>query len=417
MAQTELTVLFVHYDFPAQYRGLVSHYLHRPGTRVCAIRDATRTDPVPGVIDAPYYDFGQAPAGLHPLAHNIEGQIRRGAASMEAAKGLRLSGYVPDLVYAHPGWGEALFIRDVFPEARFICYCEHYYDPCRADAIFDPEYPLPQFLWPVVRMQNATGLLALSACTRGVSPTAWQSQGYPLEWQTKIEVIHEGVDTDSVRPDPAARFHLKELGLTLAPGDEVITYVARNLEPYRGFHTFMRALPSLMRLRPHCRVLIIGQDDVSYGIRLPGGQTYRQRYEASHPVDPSRVHFLGPLTYPDYLSALHVSACHVYLTYPFVLSWSCLEAMAAGCLLVASDTEPVREVLAHGLNGFLVNFFDYEALAAQMAEVLARGHELDNMRALARETVLTRYDRNRICLPAQIRLAERALNGDYDAEA
>jgi glycosyltransferase involved in cell wall biosynthesis len=414
MAQTDLTVLFVHHDFPAQYRGLLGSYLKRPGTRVCAIRNGARAAAVPGVIDAPYCDFGQAPAGLHPLARNVEEQIRRGAAAMDCAKRLRRSGVVPDLIYAHPGWGEALFLADVFPNAKLICYCEHHYDPCRADAAFDPEYPVAQYQWPVVRLQNTAGLLGLTACTRGVSPTAWQRQGYPAEWRDKIEIIHEGVDTDTVRPDPTARLHLPQAGLTLAPGDEVVTYVARDLEPYRGFHIFLRALPELLRRRPQCRVLIIGRDDVSYGLRLPGGQTYRERYETSQPVDPDRVHFLGTLSYPDYLAALAVSACHVYLTYPFVLSWSALEAMAAGCLVVGSDTEPVREVVAHGINGFLTDFFDHEALAARVADVLANRHDLGHMRALARETMLARYDRNRICLPAQRRLARRVLDGEYD---
>ena len=245
MAQTDLTVLFVHHDFPAQYQGLLGQYLRRPNVTVCAIRDAGRAGPIPGVIDAPYHGFGQAPADLNPLARHVEAQIRRGAAAMACAQRLRQNGVVPDLIYAHPGWGEALFLLDVFPDARLICYCEHHYDPRRADAVFDPEYPVPQYQWPLVRLQNTAGLLALAACTRGVSPTAWQRQGYPPEWQSKIEVIHEGVDTDVVRPDPFARLRLPGTGLTLAPGDEVVTYAARDLEPYRGFHSFLRALPGL----------------------------------------------------------------------------------------------------------------------------------------------------------------------------
>ena len=417
MAHPQRTVLFVHRDFPAQFQGLAEHLLRQPATRVCAIRETGRQAPLPGVVDAPYQGFGQAPPGLHPLARNLEEQIRRGAAVLETARDLRQGGLVPDLVYAHPGWGEALFLKDVFPEARHISYCEHHYEPGRADAAFDPEYPLAQFQWPMVRLQKTAGLLALEACCRGISPTAWQRRGYPAGLRDKIEVIHEGVDTDVVRPDPAARLRLPEHGLVLAPGDEVVTYVARDLEPYRGFHTFMRALPRLLRLRPRCRVLLIGSDDVSYGLRLPGGQTYRERYLAECPVDPGRVHFLGKLSYPDYLAALAVSACHVYLTYPFVLSWSCLEAMAAGCLLVASDTEPVREVVAHGLNGLLVDFFDHQALADQVADALARGRELSPMRALARETITTRYDRGRVCLPAQVRLIEQTLAGAFNADA
>ncbi len=412
--QPELTVLFVHQDFPSQFRGLLEYFLRRPGTRVCAIRDAGKGAPLPGVIDAPYDELPKRPDGLHQYARHTEAQIRRGIAAMDAAKGLRRAGIEPDLIYAHPGWGEALFLADVFPRARLIAYCEFYYHPRGNDTVFDPEFPIPDFHRPIIRLQNMAGLLALEACDRGVSPTFWQRRVFPPEWREKIEVIHEGVDTDVVRPNPAARLRLDGSGLDIAPGDEVVTYVARDLEPYRGFHVFMRALPELLRLRSGCRVCIIGRDGVSYGMRPPFGQSYVRRYKALYPVDPQRVFFIDTLPYPDYLKALQVSACHVYLTYPFVLSWSALEAMAAGCLLVGSATEPVREVIRDGENGFLVDFFDHNALARRIADVLANRERLGHVRRAARQTVLDRYDKKRICLPAHVRLAERVLAGDFD---
>lgn len=415
MTSTQLTVLFVHHDFPSQFRGLLEHFLRRPATRVCAIRDVSKGAPMPGVIDVPYDGIGERAQGLHHYARNVEEQIRRGVVAMESAKALRRSGIVPDLVYVHPGWGEALFLKDVFPDAKCICYCEHYYHPRRADAAFDPEYPLPEYHWPIVRLQNTAGLLALAACDRGVSPTFWQRQGYPVEWREKIEVIHEGVDTDAVHPDPTACLRVSGPGVDIAHGDEVVTYVARDLEPYRGFHVFMRTLPELMRLRPDCRVLIVGRDGASYGMKPPFGQSYARRYLAQYPVDPSRVFFLGSLPYPDYLKVLQVSACHVYLTYPFVLSWSALEAMAAGCLLVGSDTEPVREVVTDGVNGFLTDFFDHHALARRIADVLENREGLRHVRESARQTVLARYDQKRVCLPAHVRLAEQVLAGAFHA--
>lgn len=415
--QPELTVLFVHKDFPSQYRGLLEHYLRRPDTRVCAISSTSRRTPIPGVLEMTYDGIGERPEGLHQYARHVEEHIRRGVAAMEAAKALRRAGVVPDLIYAHPGWGEALFLKDVFPNARLLCYCEHYYLPRANDAAFDPEFPIAEYHWPILDLQNTPGLLALAACDRGVSPTFWQRSNYPREWQNKIAVIHEGVDTDAVRPDPAASLRVNGPGLDLACGDELVTYVARDLEPYRGFHTFMRALPELLRLRPSCRVLVVGREGVSYGMKPPFGQSYARRYKAQYPVDPGRVCFLDTLPYPDYLKVLQVSACHVYLTYPFVLSWSALEAMAAGCLLVGSDTAPVREVVEDGVNGFLTDFFDHQALARRIAAVLAHRHELEHVRRAARETVLSRYDKKRICLPAHLRLAEQVLAGGCDAHS
>lgn len=414
--QPDLTILFVHRDFPSQFRGLLEYFLRRPGTRVCAIRNAAKGPPIPGVIDAAYTGCGQRPDGLHQYARHIEEQIRCGVAAMEAAKALRRAGISPDLIYAHPGWGEALFLKDVFPGARFIGYCEHYYDPRGRDAAFDPEFPILDYHWPIVSLQNTANLHALAACDRGVSPTFWQRRGFPPAWREKIEVIHEGVDTDIVRPDPAACLRINGPGVDIAHGDEIVTYVARDLEPYRGFHIFMRALPELLRLRPSCRVLVVGRDGVSYGMRPPFGQSYARRYRAQYPVDPDRVFFCDTLPYPDYLKVLQASACHVYLTYPFVLSWSALEAMAAGCLLVGSDTEPVREVIADGQNGFLVDFFDHQALAHRIADVLAHRHDLPHLRRAARQTVLERYDKARTCLPAHLRLAERVLAGGFDAQ-
>jgi glycosyltransferase involved in cell wall biosynthesis len=219
-------------------------------------------------------------------------------------------------------------------------------------------------------------------------------------------VIFDGIDTTVVRPEPGAMVQLQRAGVKLVPGDEVITFVNRNLEPYRGFHTFMRALPPLLRERPNARVLIVGTDDVSYGSKPAGGGTWRQVMlaEVGAQLPMERVHFLGRVPYADYLRILQVSACHVYLTYPFVLSWSCVEALAAGCLVVGSRTAPVEEVIEHGVNGFLFDFFDPAALAAQVAEVLATRDTLGAVRERARQGVVERYDLQAVCLPQVMRL-------------
>jgi glycosyltransferase involved in cell wall biosynthesis len=198
-------------------------------------------------------------------------------------------------------------------------------------------------------------------------------------------------------------------GRTLRAGDEVITFVNRNLEPYRGYHVFMRALPEMLRCRPDAVALIVGADGVSYGAAAPHGKTWKQIFldEVKDRLDTSRVFFLGRLAYADYLKVLQVSACHVYLTYPFVLGWSCIEALSAGCLVVGSRTRPVEEVIEHERNGLLVDFFDVAGLADTVVHCLARREHYAHLRAAARETAVQRYDLATICLPEQLRLIEK----------
>ncbi|MFP5238889.1 MAG: glycosyltransferase [Acidobacteriota bacterium] len=411
MQRNGLTVLFIHYDFPSQFRGLVAHYLARPGVRVAAIQQACASAPFEGVHYATYQVAGQPPAGTHAYARNLEAQVRRGAAVLEAAARLRAQGVVPDLIYVHPGWGEALFLEQAFPEAKRIVYCEFYYRMSGADVGFDPEFPAPPELGPVLAMQNTAVLHALNACHAAVSPTLWQKQGHPAHWRPLIEVIHEGIDTDLVRPDPSAALHLGPGLPVLRAGDEVVTFVSRDLEPYRGFHTFMRALPELLARRPGCRVLVVGKDGPGYGPNPPEGLTWRQKHLAENRIDLSRVHFLGAVPYNVYLKLLQVSACHIYLSYPFVLSWSCIEAMSAGCLMVGSATTPVMEAIEHGVNGLLTDFFDPSALASTVAAVLESPSRFAHLRAAARHTAVTRYDHSRVCLPAHLRMAQRVLEG------
>jgi glycosyltransferase involved in cell wall biosynthesis len=243
---------------------------------------------------------------------------------------------------------------------------------------------------------NAPLLMALEACDAAQAPTRWQQRQFPAAYAERITVIHDGIDTELVRPGAA-------------PEEELVTYVARNLEPYRGFHAFMRAIPEIQRRRPAARIVIVGGDDVSYSPRLAPGETYRARLlrELDGRIDLNRVTFTGRLAYGEYLALLRRSSVHVYLTYPFVLSWSLLEAMAAGCLVVASRTPPVEEVIEDGVNGLLVDFFSPAAIAARIDEALAKQAACRPLRAAARRTVLERCDLRRQCLPAQARLIAR----------
>jgi glycosyltransferase involved in cell wall biosynthesis len=299
----------------------------------------------------------------------------------------------------HPGWGEGLFLKDVFPQAKIIHYFEFYYQGSGSDTGFDPEFPNTFDDQLRVRIKNSTQLHSLIGCDSGISPTNWQKTRYPTELQHKIEVIHEGIDTTVVCPNPNASVTIN--GKRFQLGDELITYVARNLEPYRGIHTFMRSIPAIQSKRPNARIIIVGGNDVSYGKKLPEGETYRQRYcaEIKDMVDWSKVFFVGNLPYADYLKVLQVSAAHVYLTYPFVLSWSMLEAMSAGCLLIASNTAPVKEVIEHGENGLLFDFFDHEELSMLVAQALENMTGYQNLRNSARNKIISDFDLSTVCMP------------------
>jgi glycosyltransferase involved in cell wall biosynthesis len=321
---------------------------------------------------------------------------------------LKARGFLPDVVVVHPGWGEGLFLRELFPAARHIHYCEYFFQADGGDVGFDPEFPADLDARLRVRIKNSTQLLGLTECHAGISPTAWQRSRYPIEYQAKIRVLHEGVDTAQVRPDPEARLDVQ--GRVFCAGEEIVTFVARNLEPYRGFHCFMRALPMLQALRPSARFLIVGGDDVSYGRRPADGLTYRQRYsaEVEGRVDWSKIHFLGKLPYLEYLKVLQVSSVHVYMTYPFVLSWSMLEAMAAGCLVIGSATPSVQEVISDGENGLLTDFFDPRMLAEKVAAALADPSAFSALRTRARTYIQQHYDLHGHCIPAWLDfLAER----------
>ena len=284
---------------------------------------------------------------------------------------------------------------------------EFFYSPAGADYNFDPEFGSDTLAARArLRLKNSVHLHALHAADGGYTPTQWQLSQLPLEYRHKMQVVFDGIDTQVVKPDPDAFVQLQRDDIRLRAGDEVITFVNRNLEPYRGFHILMRALPEILRRRPNARCLIVGRDDVSYGSKPKSGGNWRQVMlaEVGAQLPMERVHFLGGLAYPDYLRVIQLSACHVYLTYPFVLSWSCLESMSAGCTVVASRTGPVQEVMEHGRNGLLVDFFDVQALARQVVEVLADRAKYKHLGVRARQTVIERYDLQTRCLPAQISL-------------
>ncbi len=406
-----MNILFIHQNFPGQYRHTAKALAADPANRVVALA-MHRRDTIAGVQLILHTDK-RPQTSLHPYLGQYEKQIQNGLSVARAAQELRQSGFTPDVICAHPGWGEALFIKSVYPEARLLCFQEFYYRTSGSDIGFDPEFMPKSRDYPFTTvLRNATINHSLSVADVNLCPTQWQKQQFPALYHPHITVVHDGIDTDLVRPDPAACFVLTmpdgSMQLLTAQ-DEVVTFVSRNLEPYRGIHSFLRSLPDLLARRPHARVIVVGGDDVSYGTRLPDGQTYRQHYlaEIVGKYDASRVHFIGRIPYQAYLTLLQISSAHIYLTYPFVLSWSMLEAMSAGCTVIGSNTAPVQEVIRHGDNGLLVDFFSPADIVEKICTVLADPTRMASMRSRGRQTVIDSYDLHRICLPRQLELVRR----------
>lgn len=397
-----MRVLIVHQNFPGQFRHVAKAWSQRPGWQVVGIGRETapglpeleRSGRLTLIRYKPHREVGKE---QHHYLRRMEEAVLHGQAVARVMLKLKARGFTPDVILAHPGWGETLNAKDVFPDARLVHFCEWFYnapaggnglDPDwkGADIGFDPEFPVSFDDRARIRAWNALHLLNLENCDAAISPTHWQKAQHPKAYLDKIVVAHEGIDVEGLEPDPRAQMVMPN-GAVLKAGDPVITYVARNLEPYRGFHRFMRALPEIQKRHKTCHAVIVGGDDVSYGRAPGGGKTWRQAMleEVGEKLDPARTHFLGKLPYADYKRVLQLSAAHLYLTYPFVLSWSMLEAMATGCVVVGSDTAPVREVIEDGVNGRLVGMFDAEQLVHRTVETLELApHQRERLSQAAR---------------------------------
>jgi glycosyltransferase involved in cell wall biosynthesis len=403
-----MKILFIHQNFPGQYKHLAPLLAERGHHCVALTLRVKEPTTWNGVRVLPYQLPQRTKQAVHPWLIDLDAKVTRGDACYRAARQLRDKGFVPDLILAHPGWGESMFLRDVWPDARIALYCELYHLSGYPHLDFDPEFTStdPELAHLRIRMKNLNNHIHFPLADAAISPTRFQADTFPPEFRDRITVIHDGVDTAHSRPDPEARLSIEGME-DLSRQDEIVTFVNRNLEPYRGYHVFMRALPRLLRERPNLRVLIVGGDEVSYGARPPQGKTWKQIYidevRQDIPVaDWARVHFLGRIPYQQFTALLQVSTVHVYLTYPFVLSWSLLEAMSCEAAIVASDTGPVREVLSHGKTARLVDFFDREGLVSEVVDLLEDAKARKRMGKAARAHIVKNYDLRDICLPRQL---------------
>ncbi len=403
-----MKLLFVHQNFPGQFKALAPALAGMSDVTVAALTMQSTGEGLPGIATTTHAPAQGSTPNLPPFVGDFETKMLRASSAVRAAAKLKADGFTPDVIVGHPGWGETLFLSEVWPAARQLHFLEFFYHSQGIDTDFDPEFRTDTLENRLrVASKQPAPLWALHQMDAGLSPTEWQKQTYPEREWPRISVIHDGVDTNHIRPNPSIGLTLKDKGLALKAGDPIITFVNRNLEPYRGYHIFMRTLPEILAKHPTAHVLIVGGDGVSYGAPPPvGGPSWKLRFytEVADRIDTSRVHFLGNVSYTTFIGLLQISAVHVYLTYPFVLSWSLMEAMACECLIVGSRTAPVQEVVTDGQDGVLVDFFDQSALAAAVLDGLARPEAYRAMRQAARRKIIEKYDLNTVCLPAQIDL-------------
>ena len=386
-----MRILFLHPNFPAQFRHLAAT-LGRNKQNQVVFGTTRREGQIPGVTKVLYEKSRTAKAETHHYVRPLENAVLEGQAVYRLAQTLKDQRFTPDIVYGHSGWGPTLFVKDIFPQSKLLCYFEWFYHAHGSDADFDPSDPLTADDEARIRIKNAPILIDLYSCDRGLSPTNWQRQQFPPEFHNKIQVHHDGIDVNYFQPKPGAKLVLPRMNLDLSGVDELVTYVARGMEPYRGFPQLIETISILQKKRPRCHFVIVGKNRVAYGKSLSDGKTYKEVMLEKFPLDSDRVHFTDLLPYGEYLQVLQASSVHIYLTRPFVLSWSMLEALSTGCLIVASDTPPVKEVIQDGVNGLLVDFFQPQQIADRVIKALENPDQMAKIRQRARATIVENYD-------------------------
>ena len=416
-----MRILFVHQNFPGQYLHIVQRLAQHGNHQLVAlgINELDRNRPLPDSLNYFRYRLDRGNTkGVHPLVMETETKMIRAEGCARAAEQLKLKGFTPDVILAHPGWGEPMFLKTIWPDSPLLCYQEFFYNEHGFDSNFDSEFE-EERSWNAqakLIMKNAYLHLTLEQSDWNVSPTHFQASSFPEYWRQRISVIHDGVDTDRAKPNPSPDPLTLPDGTVLEAGQPIVTFVNRRLEPYRGCHTFIRAIPALQEQCPEARIVIVGETKgVSYGAACDEGE-WGDRFlaEIDGRYDPSKVHFTGTLPYTSFIPLLQLSACHVYLTYPFVMSWSLLEAMACGCAVVGSDTAPVREAIRHGQNGLLVDFFSASDLASAVAELLRDRERARAFGEAARATVQQTYELN-ACVSRHLALINLVASGSIGA--
>ena len=384
-----MRILFIHNNFPGQYRRIASILSKKKEYQLLSGSLAGNDQPAP-IRRVEYKPHRKARPDIHPALRYTEETVITGQAALKAFTEVKQKGWSPDIILGHCGWGPSIFLKDLWPDAKYLAYFEWYYTAVGGDVGFLEEGLEDLNERMRVRMKNTAMLHDFAAMDWGQCPTAYQASRFPDFFRQRMSVLHDGVDTSFFSPLPEAKVSFN--GLTFGKGDPLVTYIARGMEPYRGFPQFIEAIARLQKMNSQVHTLVIGADRNAYGPKRKDGKSYKQAAIEENELDLSRIHFVGRKPLDFLRDALRVSAAHVYLTVPFVLSWSMMEAMSAGALIVASDTPPVREMIEHDRNGLLVPFHEPAALADTLAKTLANPNQFQPLRDAARDTILQNYE-------------------------
>lgn len=394
-----MRVLFLHDAFPGQYRYLAAALARSPDHQVVFASRQRDGGGLPGLRRLVYTPARAPQARTHPYLRAPEAAVLSGQAAYRACAVLKRAGFVPDVVCAHAGFGPALFIKDLFPDTRLVGFFEWYYRARGSDADYLDPGALDADAAARIHLRNAAILLELARCDAAICPTAFQRAQFPPPFRDRLIELHDGIDAAFFAPGPGRL----PAGLPIPDHAPVVTYATRGLEPYRGFPHFIAAAAQVLAARPEVHIVVAGADAVHYSRRAASGSYKEEALGRLPPAARARLHFTGTLPPAALRDLWRRAAVHVYLTVPFVLSWSLLEAMATGCLIVAADTPPVQEVARDGVEALLVDFRDPARLAARILDALARRDGGAPLRHQARARVMRDYDIARL-LPKHLEI-------------
>ncbi|MFO0909492.1 MAG: glycosyltransferase [Isosphaeraceae bacterium] len=400
-------ILFVHQNFPAQFGHIARHLVRSRGWQ-CTFVSKTPKGESAGIRKIEYATKGGARDSTHYCSRTFENAIWHSHAVFEACKAdpdLR-----PDLIVGHSGFGSTLFLNELYPDVPIINYFEYYYHSHRSDIDYRPEFPSSELDFLRARARNAMLLLDLQNCHRGYSPTHFQQSLFPAEYRPKIDVIFDGIETDVYhRRTGVAR---TVAGRTIPDSTRIVTYVSRGFESMRGFDVFMKVAKRIYQQYSNVVFVCVGSDRVCYGgdERHIQHKTFREHVLAGDDYDLNRFIFTGMVPVSGLVDIFSLSDLHIYLTVPFVLSWSLMDALACGCTVLASDTAPVAEMIEDGRNGLLAGFFDVDGMAARGVEVLRNPVEFAPLGQEAVERIHRSYALD-VTLPKLVGLFERTVSG------
>lgn len=399
-----MNILFIHRGFPGQFKYLAAVLGNDKNHNVYFITNSQEGQ-IAGVNKIYYKLKNQASGKCHPFLNFYEEALLHAKAVANEAQKLKQRGFKPDVIYGFAGWGSTMFIKEIFPDVPLLCYFEWF--GRTKNSVFDfggKELSLEEK--EKIMTENSHVLMSLYNCDAGITPTQWQKQQFPKEFHNKIQLIHDGIDVNTCQPNSQAKLLIKDKNIELSLNDEVITYGTRGMEPYRGFEQFMQAAEIVLKKRPKAHIVVAGTDASFYSPQAVKG-TYKTELLKKLDLDMDRIHFIGVLSFYDFINFLQISSAHIYSTVPYVLSWSILNAMACGCCVVASNTAPVQEVIKDNHNGLLFDFFDVNQLVEKVEYALdsqiKNKEKMQEIRKNARQTVLDNYALEKV-VPQQFNL-------------